>query len=393
MQKLNTAISSQMNRSLVLSVIHRNPLISRALIADRTGLDRSAVTHILKELIERGLVDEVEEGKASARGGRRPVHLRVRYDAHRLIVVSIDVESMELAVTDLAGRVARSLSFEIGRGEDPVKLLTKALDAARQADRKGFAEVLAIAASLPGIVDEEQGRVLLNLYHGWRNIDLKEPLEARYGKPVFVENDANVAALAEWSHHESQGSGFDSLVYLLIRGRAAGPGLPLGIGGAFVQRGRLWHGAHHCSGELAPAIARRFEKVVDDRGLMELMTSGDGRNALTVLMKAVGKGDDRARKAVAAISDVIGQFLAELAAFMDPAAVVVSMLPPENCGPFMEMLDGEFRRHYDLAGLGHARLIPAARQADAPIEGLVALALEQVFIRDRTRPSLLFAGK
>lgn len=392
MLKLNTAISSRINRSMVLSVIHRNPLVSRAQIADRTGLDRSAITHILKELIERGLVEEVEEGQASARGGRRPVHLRVRHEDHYLIAAEIGIESMNVAVADLAGRVAKATSYEVRRRDDPIKLLTRAIDAVRAGSKDLFARTVAIVVSCPGIIEPEKGWVLLNLYHNWRHVNLADPLAERYGKPVFVENDANAAALAEWSHNESKGAGFDSLMYLMIRGRGTGPDLPLGIGGAFVQKGRLWHGSHHCSGEVAPAISRRFEKVLKERGLMEMVASApEGQNALTALMKAVEKGDRMATEAMIAISDIVGRFLAELAAFMDPDAIAVCTLPPESSTPFMEALERDFRKYYGIAGLGRVRFLAAARGTEAPLEGLVALALERIFIRDRTQPSLLFA--
>ncbi|MDK2972296.1 MAG: hypothetical protein PWP23_2051 [Candidatus Sumerlaeota bacterium] len=391
MLKLNTSISSQINRSMVLSVIHRNPLISRALIAEQTGLDRSAITHILKELLERQLVEEVEEGKASARGGRRPVHLRVRHSARSLIAVEIGIEELNLAITDLAGTVLDRLTFRVKRRDDPMKLLFRAIEAARDTNPARFEQVIAIAVSCPGIIEHENGWILLNLYHNWRHINIKDPLEERFGKPVFLENDANAAALAEWSHHEAQGSGFDSLMYLMIRGRGTGPDLPLGIGGAFVQNGRLWHGSHHCSGEIAPAIVRRFTRILRERDLMDMVSTPDGQNALTLLMKAVEKGDRKATDAMIAISDVVGRFLAELAAFMDPDAIVICIIPPENSAPFTEALERDFRKHYGVAGLGRVRFVEAARQAEAALEGLVALTLEHVFIRDRTRPSLLFA--
>lgn len=82
MKKLNTVISSRINRSLVLTQVFRNPDISRAQLAEKTGLDPSAITHISKELISRGLIVESAKGRSSSRGGRCPVFLRLREDAH-----------------------------------------------------------------------------------------------------------------------------------------------------------------------------------------------------------------------------------------------------------------------------------------------------------------------
>lgn len=392
MLKLNTAISSQINRSMVLSVIHRNPLISRAQVADRTGLDRSAITHILKEMIDKELVEEVEEGQASSRGGRRPVQLRIKYDSRCLICIEVGLEHLNLAITDLSGKRAKSQRFPLKRQDDLLKVLTLAIDAVRTGHRALFQRAVAIAISCPGIVEHEKGWVLLNLYHNWRHVNVKDPLEERYGKPVFLENDANAAALAEWSHHESAASGFESLMYLMIRGRGTGPDLPLGIGGAFVQKGRLWHGSHHCSGEIAPAITRRFESVLKEHGMLPMRVApAPGQTALNALMMSVERGDRKATDAMIALSDIVGQFLAELAAFMDPDAIVVCTLPPEHTAPFLEALERDFRRHYGVAGLGRVRFVAAARQAEGPLDGLVALALERVFIRDRAQPSLLFS--
>ena len=59
LQKLNPGITSKINRSTVLALIHRHPLVSRSQLATLTGLDRSTITHILKDLLQEKLVEEV----------------------------------------------------------------------------------------------------------------------------------------------------------------------------------------------------------------------------------------------------------------------------------------------------------------------------------------------
>src|SRR5512136_1450038 len=112
------------------------------------------------------------------------------------------------AGTDL--EIMRSLAREVLGGERP----------------------LAIGVSFGGPVDATTGTVRLS-HHvpGWENTPLRQILEAEFGVPVSVDNDANVAALGEYRF--GAGTGCDSFLYITVS---------TGVGGGWILNGRPWRG-------------------------------------------------------------------------------------------------------------------------------------------------------
>ena len=89
---------------------------------------------------------------------------------------------------------------------------------------------------------------LVRLSHhvpGWEEIPLPDQLQAEFGVPAAVDNDANVAALGEWRFGAGQGAA--SLLYVTIS---------TGIGGGWVLGGRIWGGADGMAGEIGHMIVR-----------------------------------------------------------------------------------------------------------------------------------------
>jgi glucokinase len=110
----------------------------------------------------------------------------------------------------------------------------------RSAEAAGQGALEAIGVAAPGPVDRRTG-VLRNPPNlpGWRDVPLAERLEAAFGVPVRVENDANAAALAE--HRFGAGRGTADLVFLTMS---------TGIGGGVLSCGKLVTGAQGFAGEL-----------------------------------------------------------------------------------------------------------------------------------------------
>ena len=94
----------------------------------------------------------------------------------------------------------------------------------------------------------DAARGLVRLSHhvpGWEEIPLAEQLQAEFGAPAAVDNDANVAALGEWRF--GAGQGCESLLYVTIS---------TGIGGGWVLGGRIWGGADGMAGEIGHMVVR-----------------------------------------------------------------------------------------------------------------------------------------
>lgn len=103
----------------------------------------------------------------------------------------------------------------------------------------------AVGVSFGGPVEPESGTVRLSDHvPGWENTPLKERLEARFGAPASVDNDANAAVLGEYRY--GAGQGCSSLFYITVS---------TGVGGGWVLNGKVWHGFAGMAGEIGHTVA------------------------------------------------------------------------------------------------------------------------------------------
>lgn len=391
MKKLNTVISSKINRSVVLSQIYRHPLISRAKLADMTELDRSAITQILNFLLTEGLVREVEKGKAGAKGGRRPIHLQVETQARAIIALEVSLSAITGVICNLAGEELHRHAIRIKRGDECLPFMKKVLDELKAKAPADFARAVVVGVSSPGVVDSNRGVVVLNMYHRWKDEPVAEVLAAHTGKPVFVENDANAAAMGEVRLLGTQ-TPVRSLIYLFVRDSEGST--PLGVGGAVVLDGRLWRGANHFAGESSVTINQSFFEILAN---LEKDNAGkppkSGRKRATnlaLLTELAQEGDAGSARALELMAHRLGGVLAELALFVDPHAVTVSIHPDENMEGFWNQIRASYESQMRSVGDRRIEMIPPKGRDNSSIEGLLAMALDRIFVRESGQQSVLF---
>ncbi|MGW4467283.1 ROK family protein [Micromonospora sp. NPDC004704] len=217
---------------------------SRAAIAAGTGLHKATVSSLVDELLARRLVREtgLEYSGAAGRPGRA-----VALDGAGVgaLGVAINVDYLGVHGTDLAGRplVERRIPFDATRGgpDRCVAALTEVTrDALRDLEHLGATPV-GVTVAVPGLVDVGRGTVVLAPNLDWHDLPLAARLTAALptGLRVVVDNDANLAALAEHTYGVAAGS--RDLVYLTGE---------VGVGGGVISDGRLLRGNDGFSGEV-----------------------------------------------------------------------------------------------------------------------------------------------
>ena len=225
------------NNQLVLKTIFESGPLSRADVARATHLTRVTVSEIVAELIEGGLIAEV--GRGPSTGGKTPILLAMVDDARHLVSLDLGADAFRGAIVDLRGQVRHTISLPPkGRdGEQALALVYELIDALLAATQR---PILGIGLGAPGLVDTDNGIILQAVHLNWRDLPLGELLHERYHLPVYLANDCQAAALAEYLFGESTRLS-ENLVTIKIGH---------GIGSGIIINGQLYQGDSYSAGEI-----------------------------------------------------------------------------------------------------------------------------------------------
>ncbi|XVQ83764.1 ROK family protein [Microbispora siamensis] len=231
------------NLAVVLRFVRENAPCSRADIAASTGLNKATVSSLVADLIDRRLLRET--GLTEHRVGRPATMLVLDGSPYAAIGIEVNVDYITAVAVDLKGEELLNWrrSFPGGTSSAGQAVVAMAALARRVVSRmtKEARQVLGLTVAVPGLVDVNGiVRVAPNL--GWRDADLAGDLTKALrdpGFPVLVDNDANLAALAE--HRFGPHRSAANLVY--VTGE-------VGVGAGIVMDGRLRRGGQGYSGEI-----------------------------------------------------------------------------------------------------------------------------------------------
>ncbi|HET6822001.1 MAG TPA: ROK family transcriptional regulator, partial [Anaerolineales bacterium] len=230
----------QINLSTVLTHLRQNAPISRAALAELTGLNRATITRLVRELIEHGFVRET--GVQSLRAGRPSILLQLDPDAGCIIGAEVEVKFGSIILTDLAARVLWRQEVDFGDNDEPGVVLNSTMQLVRQALARASEtnrHILGLGMSLPGLVDVSSGVLLFAPNMRWSDVPVKQWLENEFDIPIYVDNKANMAALAESYFGSARGSEY--VLYINITA---------GVGAGIVLNQRIMAGTSGLAGEV-----------------------------------------------------------------------------------------------------------------------------------------------
>lgn len=234
------------NRMALLRLLQREPGLSRAELADHSGLTRSTVSLLAAELIDEGWLVEASANVTGARG-RRPTPLSL--DGHRLMVVGADLSPDAICVVavSLRGEVQQSLQAPL-RSQQPdaaLRQLVEMVTALSSRVVQAGTRLLGIGVALHGAVDKRSGLLLLAPNNGWRNLEVGRTLAEELaraglaGLPVYFHNEADLAAVGESEFGPRPVA--DPLVYVSCG---------IGVGAGIMLNEVLFTGATGSAGEI-----------------------------------------------------------------------------------------------------------------------------------------------
>jgi glucokinase len=279
-------------------------------------------------------------------------------------------------------------------GLDQPALLDVAVGAIEELREAAASEIGAVGFGIPSMIDQRTGRALLAVNLALADIPFAAVMAERLGLPVFVDNDANVAALAE--HRAGAARGTQEVVLLTVG---------TGIGGGLVLRGELYRGAIGAGAELGHTVIEangpRCQGNCPNHGCLESLASGTAlkREATRLASERPGSGLAAAR---AAGRELEGSLVTELAHDGDQAAIEVLALIGSRLGVGITSLVNAFNPDVVVLGGGvmgagelllgparaevaaralppmrdHARIVAASFGVEAGMIGAAAIAFD-----------------
>ena len=325
-QGMNSQDNREHNRAAILTLIRSNGPVSRAELARLSGLSKPVVTDIVDSLMSADLV--FESYKARTGLGRRPVMLELNQDHLRIVGIDLARTQIELMVTDLAGECLESIKQELDTeapgisGEQILESLRWSLEQIQARH-----ELIGIGIGCP-IPLSTRGHIVVGASapEGWSNIDLENVLCQEFGVPVFVGNDANVAALYEKWYGEA--SKFQDFLYVMV-GK--------GVGAGIFCNGNMLLGKSGIAGEFGHMSINPggAQCVCGNRGCLETELSvnallrkaalaSEGRiSSLELLLEQLAADDRDMQHLLTEYASVAGRHIGNLIDIFNPEAVII----------------------------------------------------------------------
>ncbi len=268
------------------------------------------------------------------------------------------------------------------------KVIARLIENIRQQQNIGIQKGMAVAAvgvGAPGVIQIDTGIVVKSPnFPDWNNLPLKAELERELRIPVFIENDANAAALGEqW---RGAGRGIESMILLT---------LGTGVGGGIVLNNRIWQGADGMAGEIG-----HMTLIPDGRlcgcgntGCLEMYASARGivqnyREALAAtgthdvtaeqVYQAARNGEDAALRAMREMGRMLGIGIANLINIFNPQMIVLGGGVKDAWELFMGTMQEEILHRAFRIPAERTRIVPSLLGDDAGMIGSAAVALQKM---------------
>ncbi|MCT8161783.1 ROK family transcriptional regulator [Pseudoruegeria sp. SHC-113] len=334
-----TSVSDQREsgRQKVISTIRKSGQIARIDIAQKTGVSPATVTSITSELLKAGLIEEIApESKPDSRRGRPRVALKIRGEAHIVAGLKVASRNVMVALIDFEGNTVSEYTAALPASklapEAMAEFIANSVRAAASEADMQVEQISGLGIGVAGIIDAPRGFVYWSPSMTERNVSLRDKVEALLPIPVFIDNDANLVAMAE----QLFGMGKTVTDFIVVT-------IEHGVGMGIVIDNALYRGTRGCGAEfghtkvhLDGALCRCgqrgcLEAYVADYALLReasitgLLSGSETENAtLDMLFRKAKAGDTTAQSIFHRAGRMFAIGLANIVNIFDPELIILS---------------------------------------------------------------------
>ena len=361
----------------IIDLIARGRASSRSELAAALGLAPSTVSLRVQTLIDAGLV--TERGDGTSRGGRRPRLLGIDEGSGIVLTVDLGGGHARIGAHSLSGELRETRSIPVALADGPEATLDAVCGVFDELARD--TTIHAIGISLPGPVDIDRGTVTQpSRMPGWPGFRVPDYVRRRYGVPVAVDNDANLAALGE--HRAQFGANGHSIT--VKAGTAIGSGIIVDghiHRGATGAAGDITHTRIDGSGDIPCSCGNTgcLETVASGASLVRQMRER-GRTDVETTADVLALARDAEPEATTIVRTAgthLGQALSGVVNFFNPHAVFLtgSMSASE---PFIAAVRSRVYEACHPLATQQLRIEAAQTRADAILHGAARWALDNL---------------
>ena len=365
------------NRRLLLSHLRAGATRSQAELARATGLAPATVSNIVRDLAQDEVV-AIDDAN-----GRRQVRLLPRTGlvasidyGHRHVTVAVADDSPEL-------HAARRLGLEPDiEAHEGLGVAQRLLDLVLDDAGIRLDDVLSIGLGLPAPIDRRTGKVgSPTILPGWRGLAIGDLASERFGRPVVVDNDANLGALAEFRWGAGRHGEADNLAFIK---------LSEGVGAGLIIDGALYAGPDGTAGEIGHTTVDEYgalcrcgnrgclETVVSARAVLASLRSVVGAEDLTVgeVVRRAEEGDPVCARVLLDVGTQVGRSIADLCNLLNLQTIVIGGELAQAGDLMLDAINVVVARCGIPSAVKRLRLANSELGPRAPLLGGVALAFD-----------------
>ena len=368
------------NQTRVLRLLKEEGTLSRAELARSLNLTRSTLTSVADELMEMDLVIEAGQSFITQATGRPGTGLKLNPKGAFFLGAEINVEHIHLVLVDLEGSIIhrKSTKLRSTKPEAVCRELVDLVQAVWSVQLGGSDRLRGVGVTVSALVDT-RGVIRSAPTFRWHQVDLKSVIESQVDIPIFVENDANAAALAELSFGRRKGQSDLCLLFLDV-----------GVGAGLIFDRRIFRGSDGLAGEIGhltldPANAGHAEgmgfletHLGRDALLASYRSVGGKAKDMESLLRDLGKEVPHARKTVRIWGEWLTVAIRNLADLFNPKRVILA----GSLAGLFRFVEGDVRRRLRercFPTVENLEIDLSSFGADSSALGGAALVFDRIF--------------
>lgn len=307
-------------------------------------------------------------------------------------VVGVDLGGTKIstALSDFEGKIINQTTIPTDAHEGEVPVLNRIINSIEKVvndSAVSYEDIKGIGIGSPGPLDAKQGIIITTPNLPFKNFNLVKPISEKFGVPVFLDNDANVAAIGEFMF--GAGKGAENIVFFTVS---------TGVGGGAILNGKVYRG--HTSNALeighmtvAPhgprcncgnvgcveatssgtAIAKRAHEALSTK-VETSLRKYENVTSYEVFVEAAA-GDPVAKDIIDDAMNYLGIAVANAVSIFDPEYVIIGGGVSKAGDVVFDTVRKVVNKRCFKSMAESVKIVPAGLGTDAGLIGAVALAL------------------